>query len=1776
MAPSVTLDLTSDFSSPNKPQPETIDRTLLLSPPSLSSHPEVLTSVLSGYDRNTIDIQMLDRLSLGLVSLPESTYETVLLLTDPDGTRTEGSKLLGRDILGKLVKALKPGGILKSQDGTYATDDAGGERREAILAGLVVREVGGMAKPSYSTTEAVPLRFNRKKNAPLASTNALNTSGPDAPHALNGKRKNGASESIGLIGVGFVGFGNGPAVDVDDDELIDEDTLLEEEDMARPIVQPPECRPKAGKRRRACKDCTCGLKEKIEAEDASRRSAADSALSSLKLEAGDLAEVDFTVQGKVGSCGNCSLGDAFRCDGCPYIGLPAFKPGEETLYTMFSAESSSHVPPPSTSLRNPRRRPRQLSAEGASTLPQAKRARSVLADDKTLAPTVTEMGHDRASSGETLGTHGRRRRGGDSMDTALREGGIGGRVGKEDGIVLTKNDSFIVTKLPGFPDYVRNNMNERLRGMVSSTTPHALLLTPTHALVWSYTTPHSSPETFCFTLPASTSNVVGSLPLGSLVSPSTSSAEPGIVVVMPSTGKVIYWDSISRAAAQDLFRRQKQGVQGSVGSLLTGETVSAIVNAEPAGFILSFSSGRIAHLSVKDGQGRPAIAVNFIRTPNTSSAGGLFFFGSLRNALIGGGWRRGNVTARAGRVTRRGEREVAVVTAKGQMQLWDVNRAGNYVLRGEADAKEEIMNAVRRAGMLPDQVVEDDLEVLDFAFTQDVVEGNEDTAHGGAGETKIIALVAYLSKTHASYALVELSVGNGLTAAGKVHTISCYSNLIERSTTSRPRIYLPIPGHTAFVVFAHAIVIVSLIRRLDSPNHQLLSGANRLQPAFQDVIDFRDDANVEIVGSGEEQGISTDTSGVEDNKTHRRRSKHPALVLLVRGGGVLRVTAFPAKHEINVDGDLESVLKSKMLKSKIEQAIFYGFEPQNPLNFAARPEDQHSLVDVEEAVLEISGEILDSTSKYIPTIAPSMDNQLHQRADALALLALHLKENYPPLSRLTKWKLLWNAEKLAAARAMWKNYDTQLKQRKPGEKRSLQSELYFMLGDHLKTTVNEEVGELDEVRQWFTRDVSRIEHIAQWLWHATVNVYDREGKKSYADLMPSLSEAQEVSLLIFESAFTFRKEKAPIYGLGNEALTGDGILAEGYEDLPEFWTSTEDGVQVTNRIVELTRNMLSKFAKYIGQPDAGPPGEEKWDLEICKKIVKKYPRHIELCQLTYLERISWLEACKDGEAKEKVSSIAEETKMQHVILRRKQIMSLEPLGLIREAYHLSEKFKDFASLVGLVITDVTKTTKALQQRGSSDEEKAGIEKELAAIAQRIDGYYQKFGHHWARALYQNYVQAGELPALMENGNDVRYQPYLASYLQSDPRLMKLRWINDVLAGKNYDNAGGTLIEIANSDEQDLWSKKVELSLGKLARLAATQTAADTYGPEEVEQCMSHVQEQLDIISIQEALYRRVAPVLHGALDRVAEVQLAMDLFMHVRTEMTTLYGRLEKAVTMLVNRQSMPVHYLIDLLTLIVFPGAETNMQNDSGQEFYMALKALRLSGVEGRKKDATEKMIWRRAYIREDWDRINNTEFQDDAVVEKAASSTAIFTTLLTGLRKGFWRTPLTNPDGFQSKEPRECLGHGINADAYDDIKDHEVLNSLLAELESEDLKLKHYLAKARLHMWAQGMLDAAAKVYSDELEREIEREKRLHDLGNMVKKGFRVGMIEDGKDAEGDVAMVEDDDNQTEEANEGKRTVRWETPGLVLKLDSKGGILYHSHQEAGDGSEEGIFEWQ
>lgn len=114
-------------------------------------------------------------------------------------------------------------------------------------------------------------------------------------------------------------------------------SLLTPEDRARPeCVFPDASTGKPVKRRRACKDCTCGLAD-LEKEEEDRAAAAvKEAQAAFFLEGDDdiPAHVKTATAGvegvwpvdrraeakKTSSCGSCYLGDAFRCGSCPYLG----------------------------------------------------------------------------------------------------------------------------------------------------------------------------------------------------------------------------------------------------------------------------------------------------------------------------------------------------------------------------------------------------------------------------------------------------------------------------------------------------------------------------------------------------------------------------------------------------------------------------------------------------------------------------------------------------------------------------------------------------------------------------------------------------------------------------------------------------------------------------------------------------------------------------------------------------------------------------------------------------------------------------------------------------------------------------------------------------------------------------------------------------------------------------------------------------------------------------------------------------------------------------------------------------------------------------------------------------------------------------------------------------------------------------------------------------------------------------------------------------------------
>ncbi|KAL3898764.1 MAG: hypothetical protein SGPRY_012775 [Prymnesium sp.] len=85
---------------------------------------------------------------------------------------------------------------------------------------------------------------------------------------------------------------------------MDEDDLLSEEDRAAKVPVQVDCGPSGEGKRKACKNCSCGLKEMLEAGDEGGGGEAPPAKS---------------------ACGNCALGDAFRCANCPHLGKPAWE-----------------------------------------------------------------------------------------------------------------------------------------------------------------------------------------------------------------------------------------------------------------------------------------------------------------------------------------------------------------------------------------------------------------------------------------------------------------------------------------------------------------------------------------------------------------------------------------------------------------------------------------------------------------------------------------------------------------------------------------------------------------------------------------------------------------------------------------------------------------------------------------------------------------------------------------------------------------------------------------------------------------------------------------------------------------------------------------------------------------------------------------------------------------------------------------------------------------------------------------------------------------------------------------------------------------------------------------------------------------------------------------------------------------------------------------------------------------------------------------------------------
>ena len=1090
-------------------------------------------------------------------------------------------------------------------------------------------------------------------------------------------------------------------------------------------------------------------------------------------------------------------------------------------------------------------------------------------------------------------------------------------------------------------------------------------MTHTQALVWRYvqgtgSAESSKPSTIRLLDPSNDPR--HPLPFGVLV---PTSSEPAFLVVMPTTGKITFWESLSSAASVDLNRQKQQGIQGSLNGMLSGETITKVAEGEPHGFILTLSSGRIAHMTVSDLQGKPLINMQFLQN-NGAHSGGLF--GSLRSAFSGTGWRRDVAAVRAGISWQRGRRCAVVATTKGSFQVWDLNWNGAHSLLYEIDAKRDLLKAITEGGNLFHDQNEHLFELLDFTILSSRGTGQEVAKSTGHGDCKMLVLTVLTGKDSSKYALLGVNLTNASVDVEVVHPISCYTTSLAADPHFRPQVLVPDPSHTAFVIFERSIVLVSLVEIEDSPSSQLQKEAHTLPDPFQDTIDFRKKKNYHVVGCASEM----------QGRDHSRSS----CVVAVQGFGLIRVTSLPLEG-----GQSASDRVRVTAKTKLEQAVFFGSLQQDLLDFSGRTEITFGLEEVEAAALEVSNSIMRSESAYIPKIPTVVEHQLQQRATALADLIKHLRLHCQPLSRLVRWTLLWNAEKMAAARAVWRSYNAAIKNKPENEYNILTELLDYLHEDYKKENKVEEF-ETDHVRQWFTHDIWRLEYIVPWTYEIVEQLIAEsiEGNMKYdnAARARSLSEAVDLQLASLETAFQFREANAALYGLDRESMV-DGVLQDAYEDLPEIWTS---GLSIVDNVKKLTD--VAREYTVVHEDTADEEGQPS--LSLINKLAERNPRQVQVCCQVYTERSRWLLSQTDP----KLKASGDDLRRAYLALRKVLFAQLSDLGQGEAGIALAEKYQDMEALADIIDIEMDEALRGPQEL---DSDGVITTPEARLLDGLVDSYFVQYGAAWADAYFTKHIQHGKIVDVLSTS--ANHQPKLTYFLQHHPEYIKLSWINEVTAEQNYAMAADNL-GTASTLETNLWSKKIELSLWKLATMAAQAQKQVT--DDNAKAAIKTVDNAMATVAVQESLYKYIRPTIKAAVDNTAAVQLAMQKCGRKATSgKSALDEAMEQNISRLVTRESLDVEDLIDTLTLMGNDRRGSKADSEFlDTRFFSALKLLKLSDIEDEGKQLFEQIIWRRCMIQDDWESINRTELKDDTRVEMETGATALFKTLREGYRTG------------------------------------------------------------------------------------------------------------------------------------------------------------------------------
>ncbi|KAK9763950.1 hypothetical protein K7432_008952 [Basidiobolus ranarum] len=1091
--------------------------------------------------------------------------------------------------------------------------------------------------------------------------------------------------------------------------------------------------------------------------------------------------------------------------------------------------------------------------------------------------------------------------------------------------VLLQSDKHAVSVLGALPTEIAGLFSaggcplECFYGSIDVNSGYALIVTLTDCYVWSYRQ-KSSPTLYTFQMPKvnfssqylSTNEILENLPFVSIV-PITGSKEVGILASSPE-GEFRYWETVNYG----LTNSQKYKSMRIY--LSEHDRGTCLVNCEPAGFIFGTKMSHLYRISLSNPNGQAALSYSPLSRPLGVFARMSSLLGYSGNEEVSSNDISSEIISVCAGVSSEGRhsRDVYSLTNRS-LQKWSISKILPEKYVSERDILRDISEALDSSPIfnaVSDLIV--DLLDIEFSRNNGVI---------------VLASISVNQENTSMFGLFSFEFDNG--SSNFVLTnqkFLKYKATLYNGATSKPHLALSNGGPGAFILLPDCVIATTLLN-ID----------------FEETIPLRNSSIDRIIGFG-----------IDRTKTWSRESMLSCNVLaLCTQSGILDVSLNMDRidrketHDTIVRTKVESSDEQKkqthQLKSKLEQAVFFGSKEENPLSFNLSRE---FIANLDKASLKLSEEILQSKSKYIPAIM-EVKMQLQERLNRMNNIIKFINSNnlLHKLSPLARHKLCWNCEKLAAAMNLWYYQNTLLGR---GSKRQ-----YTLLLTKAIEACLRDLGvqaQDDATRTFFRYYISEIGLLPQYVCDLVRR--SKTGQASERNLL--VHEGNKILLDIFKSAFIYRRDHSEMYGL-SEPTTH------------ESWTCKDAYLDIIYTQYQQTEKVIKEFSLDAEHFENGKSDGFEMDISESTDTTKSSHALLkslkdQLCELAdilfkvFTERIDFLSGdLRSEDAAHALASINE----KYRVVRSKVTLPLVALDRVEFAFQLAERYQDFRTLVQLSVN---------------------LEQETQA---RIDYYINKFKEPFAHELYSYYVENDLLHQLMTQKDF--YSGLLHEFLERGEHA-HISWLHDIHIGR-YVQASSKLLGESEGERNNL-QKKTMLSLAKLSYLASVD--ATVLDSDKVQESLEQIDDSLDLVTVHEVLRESYHDILENMEripkrndDRIIHISVINTGDLHeVKPAMEELYRQLVKNI---MDGQVLDSESLIDVLTL------PQNLDNQV-DNYRIAL------GVYRRAKDIPEdrmeyvlRTIWRRVILRDSWDYIHKlSAHAGDEELLAALKDTAIYCTLV------------------------------------------------------------------------------------------------------------------------------------------------------------------------------------